>query len=230
MAPLLLELQWVLCTKFGGFLTFGSIEVGQPTIKDLLELSPHLYNAPFKSLGFEFDGVYLPFLVDNVSDFLNTTYSSPDFLHDSSQGECLGCCDEVNPIAKRPNDGKLTGYDVDFLGVIAAIEERQQGFYVSVFSLLILRKDYTRFEQKIISGSPLYGKLFVVMRTGGTGKALSYGGKEKGARIVVANHTYGEKMLLPKPKNLPGMILPNTTSVGMEPKINQISIPKVLES
>jgi len=39
--------------------------------------SPHLYNATFKSVGF--DGVYLPLLVDNVSDFLNT-YSSPDFV------------------------------------------------------------------------------------------------------------------------------------------------------
>ena len=97
----------VLSAKFGGFLTFASIEVGavsalgQPTIRDLLDLynfrqigadtkvhgvignpishskSPHLYNAAFKSAGF--DGIYLPLLVDNVSDYLNT-YSSPDFV------------------------------------------------------------------------------------------------------------------------------------------------------
>jgi len=97
----------VLCAKFGGFLTFGSIEAGaisapgQTTIKELLDLynfrqigvgtkvhgvignpighskSPHLYNPAFKSVGF--DGIYLPLLIDNVSDFLNT-YSSPDFV------------------------------------------------------------------------------------------------------------------------------------------------------
>lgn len=44
------------------------------------------------------------------------------------------------------------------------------------------------------SGSPLAGKLFVVMGAGGAGKALAYGGYEKGARVVVANRTYGESL------------------------------------
>ncbi|GAB2210549.1 hypothetical protein Droror1_Dr00015817 [Drosera rotundifolia] len=82
----------VLSAIFGGFLTFGVIQAGvvsapgQPTVKDLLELynfrqigpdtevhgvignpighsnSPHLYNAAFKSVGF--NGIYLPLLVD----------------------------------------------------------------------------------------------------------------------------------------------------------------------
>lgn len=97
----------VLCAKFGGFLTFGSLEAGfisapgQPTLKELLDLynfrqigcdtkvygvignpighskSPHLYNAAFKSVGF--NGIYLPLLVDSVTSFLDT-YSSPDFV------------------------------------------------------------------------------------------------------------------------------------------------------
>ena len=97
----------ILSAKFGGYLTFGSLEAGvisapgQPTIKDLLDLynfrqigpdtkvlgvignpighskSPHLYNAAFKSVGF--NGVYVPLLVDSVENFLNT-YSSPDFV------------------------------------------------------------------------------------------------------------------------------------------------------
>jgi hypothetical protein len=41
-------------------------------------------------------------------------------------------------------------------------------------------------------GSPLAGKLFVVIGAGGAGKALAYGAKEKGARVVIANRTYGE--------------------------------------
>ena len=39
--------------------------------------------------------------------------------------------------------------------------------------------------------SPLAGKLFIVIGAGGAGKALAYGAKEKGARVVIANCTYG---------------------------------------
>lgn len=42
-----------------------------------------------------------------------------------------------------------------------------------------------------ITGSPLAGRLVVVMGAGGAGKALAYGAKLKGARIVVANIEYG---------------------------------------
>lgn len=96
----------LLCAKFGGYLTFGTLDAGkesapgQPTIQDLLNLyncrqigtdtkvfgiigkpvghskSPLLHNEAFKSVGF--DAVYVPFLVDNVESFLNV-YSSPDF-------------------------------------------------------------------------------------------------------------------------------------------------------
>jgi len=38
----------------------------------------------------------------------------------------------------------------------------------------------------------LAGKLFVVIGAGGAGKALAYGAKEKGARVVIANRTYGK--------------------------------------
>lgn len=96
----------VLCPKFGGYLTFGTLEngkvsaPGQPTIRDLLDLfnfrqlgpdtkvfgiignpvghskSPMLYNKAFRSVGF--NGVYVHMLVDNVKNFLET-YSSTDF-------------------------------------------------------------------------------------------------------------------------------------------------------
>jgi D-arabinose 1-dehydrogenase-like Zn-dependent alcohol dehydrogenase len=39
--------------------------------------------------------------------------------------------------------------------------------------------------------SPLAGRLIVVVGAGGAGKAVAYGAKEKGARVVVANRTYG---------------------------------------
>ncbi|GAB2218754.1 hypothetical protein Droror1_Dr00001986 [Drosera rotundifolia] len=263
----------VLSAKFGGFLTFGAIQAGvvsapgQPTVKDLLELynfrqigpdtkvhgvignpighskSPHLYNAAFKSVGF--NGIYLPLLVDNVANFLKT-FSSPDFVGYSNDKPIycsytiphkvagLECCDEVDPIAKaigaiscmvkRPSDGKLIGYNVDYLGAIAAIEEGLRGM--------------NGFNPT--SGSPLAGKLFVVIGAGGAGKALAFGGNAKGARVVVANRTLekakelaskvgGEALSLEAlldfhPED--GMILVNTTSIGMKPAIDQTPVPK----
>ncbi|RWW29858.1 hypothetical protein GW17_00005599 [Ensete ventricosum] len=96
----------LLCPKYGGYLTFGTLGAGkesapgQPTISDLLNVynirqigtdtkvfgiigkpvghskSPILHNAAFKSVGF--NAVYVPFLVDVLADFLNA-YSSADF-------------------------------------------------------------------------------------------------------------------------------------------------------
>ncbi|GAB4835886.1 hypothetical protein Ancab_000805 [Ancistrocladus abbreviatus] len=255
----------ILSAKFGGFLTFGVLEAGavsapgQPTVKDLLDLynfrqigpdtkvhgvignpighskSPHLYNAAFKHIGF--NGIYLPLLVDNVADFLNT-YSSPDFVGYSytipHKMAGLQCCDEVDPVAKgigaiscmirRPSDGKLIGYNVDYLGAIAAIEEGLRGLNGA----------------SPAAGSPLAGKLFVVMGAGGAGKALAFGGKEKGARVVVANRTFAKAQDLASRvggQALPlaalrdfhpeeGMILVNTTSVGMKPNVDVSPIPK----
>jgi 3-dehydroquinate dehydratase/shikimate dehydrogenase len=256
----------VLCPKFGGYLTFGTLESGvvsapgQPTITDLLDLynfrsigpdtkiygiigkpvghskSPLLYNQAFKSVGF--NGVYVHLLVDDVASFFRT-YSSTDFAGFSCtiphKEAALECCDEVDPVAKsigavnclirRPNDGKLFGCNTDYVGAITAIE------------------DGLRASHHVTNGtavSPLAGKLFVVIGAGGAGKALAYGAKEKGARVVIANRTYerarelaetvgGEALSLGElcnfqPEN--GMILANTTSIGMQPKIDDTPVPK----
>ncbi|OVA15093.1 Dehydroquinase class I [Macleaya cordata] len=255
----------LLCPKFGGYLTFGTLEEGvvsapgQPTIKDLLDKfnlrhigrdtkvvgligkpvghskGPFLFNKAFKSDGF--NGVYVPFLVDDIAKFLKT-YASADFAGFSCtiphKEAALKCCDEVDPIAesigavntiiRRPSDGKLIGYNTDYIGAISAIEDGLRGSN---------NIDHA-------TGSPLAGKLFVVIGAGGAGKALAYGAKAKGARVVIANRTYdrarelanlvgGEAVSLAElehfhPEN--GMILANTTSIGMQPKIDETPIPK----
>ncbi|KAL1339786.1 hypothetical protein AAHE18_U065900 [Arachis hypogaea] len=254
----------ILSAKFGGFLTFASMEAGiesaagQPCISDLLDLynfrligpntkvhgvignpishskSPHVYNPAFKFVGF--DGIYLPFLVDSVSRFLHT-FSSLDFVGYSytipHKEDGLRCCDEVDPIAKeigaiscmikRLQDGKLLGYNVDYLGAITAIE-----------------KGLTESIGRSKSSSPLSGRLFVVIGAGGAGKALAYGAKVKGARVVVANRTYakakelaekvgGEAIVLSDLEKFhpeEGMVLANTTSIGMKPNIDHTPLPK----
>ncbi|XLR44044.1 hypothetical protein S83_028704, partial [Arachis hypogaea] len=251
----------ILSAKFGGFLTFASMEAGiesaagQPCISDLLDLynfrligpntkvhgvignpishskSPHVYNPAFKFVGF--DGIYLPFLVDSVSRFLHT-FSSLDFVGYSytipHKEDGLRCCDEVDPIAKellvamikRLQDGKLLGYNVDYLGAITAIE-----------------KGLTESIGRSKSSSPLSERLFVVIGAGGAGKALAYGAKVKGARVV-ANRTYakakelaekvgGEAIVLSDLEKFhpeEGMVLANTTSIGMKPNIDHTPLPK----
>ncbi|KAI3856124.1 hypothetical protein MKW98_016157, partial [Papaver atlanticum] len=161
-------ISWLLFPKYGGYLTFGSLEEGivsapgQPTVKDLLDtynlrdIGPHtkvfgfirkpvghsksllLFNKEFKSVGF--DGVYVPFLVDDLAKFL-ATYASAEFAGFSCtmpyKEASLECCDEFDPIAKligavntivrRPSDGKLIGYNTDYIGAISAIEDGLRG-------------------------------------------------------------------------------------------------------
>lgn len=96
----------LLCPKFGGYLTFGTLGAGkesapgQPTLKDLIDTykirslgrdtkvfglignpvghskGPILHNQAFRESGV--DAIYVPFLVDNIAEFLKV-YSSPDF-------------------------------------------------------------------------------------------------------------------------------------------------------
>ncbi|KAH7443784.1 hypothetical protein KP509_02G050600 [Ceratopteris richardii] len=121
----------LLSPKYGGFLTFGSLASGkesasgQPTLSDLNNIyglrrinrqtkvygligkpvghskSPLIHNAAFREIGY--DGIYVPFLVDNVKDFLDT-YNTPDFAGFSvtipHKEAALKCCDEVDPLAK----------------------------------------------------------------------------------------------------------------------------------
>jgi len=256
----------LLCPKFGGYLTFGSLEAGkesapgQATLADMLNTykirglgrdtkvfglignpvshskGPTLHNRAFKEIGF--DAMYVPFLVDDIKEFLKV-YSSPDFAGFSVtipyKEAALECCDEVDPIARsigavntivrRQSDGKLIGYNTDSVGAISAIEDALKGSHND--------RDWTH-------SSPLTGKLFLIVGAGGAGKALAFGAKQKGARVVIANRNYerakalaiqvqGEAIPLDKLDHFhpeTGMILANTTSMGMHPHVNQTPISK----
>lgn len=106
----------------------------------------------------------------------------------------------------RRSDGELFGCNTDYVGAISAIEDGLRGlccaplielfifahfFYLKLLRTLLL--SFTGRENGSgIVGSPLSGKLFVVIGAGGAGKALAYGAKEKGARVAIANRTYGK--------------------------------------
>ncbi|KGN48408.1 bifunctional 3-dehydroquinate dehydratase/shikimate dehydrogenase, chloroplastic [Cucumis sativus] len=255
----------LLCPKYGGYLTFGTLEEGivsapgQPTIKDLLNLYnfrhigpdtkvfgiignpvgdsklPALYNELFKLVGL--DAIYVPLLVDDPTKFLDT-YSSSDIGGFSvtipHKEAVFKYCDEVDSVAKatgavnfvlrRQSDGKLCGYNTDCYGAISAIEDGLLGLHNDSFAV----------------SSRLAGKLVVVIGAGGVGKAVAYGAKQKGARIVIANRSFdrareladrvgGQSVSLADLENFhpeDGMILVNATPIGMQPKVDETPIPK----
>ncbi|RWW29859.1 hypothetical protein GW17_00005598 [Ensete ventricosum] len=105
----------------------------------------------------------------------------------------------VNTIVKRPTDGKLIGYNTDYVGAISAIEDAIRGITFSGNSISSSHVCYLAgskgVENDAETVSPLAGKVFVVIGAGGAGKALAYGAKEKGAKVVIANRTYGNFFL-----------------------------------
>ncbi|XP_002512299.3 bifunctional 3-dehydroquinate dehydratase/shikimate dehydrogenase, chloroplastic [Ricinus communis] len=197
--------------------------------------SPLLFNAAFKSVGL--NAVYVHFLVDDVEKFFST-YSSVDFASGCSctiphKEVALKCMDEIDPIAKkigainniiRRPDATLMAYNTDYIGAIDAIEDGLRELNGAVPA----------------GTSPLAGKLFVVLGAGGAGKSLAYGAAQKGARVVVANRTFerakeladkvnGQAMTLDEVQNFhpeEGMVLANTTSVGMKPNIDATPLAK----
>ncbi|XP_064972105.1 bifunctional 3-dehydroquinate dehydratase/shikimate dehydrogenase, chloroplastic-like isoform X1 [Musa acuminata AAA Group] len=285
-------LSRVLCPKYGGYLTFGTLgegkasAPGQPTVSQLLHLynirqigadtkltglignpvrqtKSHIFhNAAFKSAGF--DAVYVPLLVDDLTAFLHA-FSSPDSVGFSCtmphKEIAVRCCDAVDPIAKsigavntiirRPSDGKFVGHNTDYFGAISAIEDELRGALRYTYMETAARKDHILFSLFHVTGSqglgkeeetasPLAGRVFVVMGAGGAGKAIAYGAKEKGARVVIANRTYerarelakqvgGQALPLSELENFhleDGMILANATSVGMQPNVGETPLAK----
>ncbi|RVX18978.1 Bifunctional 3-dehydroquinate dehydratase/shikimate dehydrogenase, chloroplastic [Vitis vinifera] len=256
----------LLSPKFGGYLTYGALEAGaisapgQPTAKDLLDLynfrlikpDTKVYGiigkpvghskSPLCSMQHLRKSVLMLFMCICWWMMLRSS-STPiqPLILSLDAGTCtiphkevaIKCMDTIDPIARkigainnivRKPDGKLTAFNTDYIGAIEAIED---GLRESNGSSPAV-------------GSPLAGKLFVVLGAGGAGKSLAYGAKEKGARVVVANRTFerakdladkvgGQALTLAEIENFhpeEGMILANTTSVGMKPKINDTPIPR----
>jgi 3-dehydroquinate dehydratase / shikimate dehydrogenase len=107
----------------------------------------------------------------------------------------------INTIIRRL-DSKLVGYNTDYTGAISAIEDGIGGPYDLICSLLTIilsamgNISYILYVtgpgSKDAATSPLASRLIVVVGAGGAAKAIAYGAKEKGARVVVANRTYGK--------------------------------------
>ncbi|KAJ0753277.1 putative 3-dehydroquinate dehydratase, Shikimate dehydrogenase (NADP(+)) [Helianthus annuus] len=222
----------LLGPKFGGVIVYGSLEgkqvAGLPTLASLREAyGVENIDADTKVFGL----ISKPFF--NV-------YQSPDFAGYSVgipyKEAVMEFCDEVHPLAqsigavntivKRHSDGKLIGYNTDCEASITAIEDalKARGLVNGEASL----------------PSPLTGKQFVLAGAGGAGRALSFGAKIRGARVVVFDIDYDrakslalavsgearpfEELANFKPEK--GAVLANATPIGMHPNKNRIPVPE----
>ncbi|XP_030460756.1 bifunctional 3-dehydroquinate dehydratase/shikimate dehydrogenase, chloroplastic-like isoform X2 [Syzygium oleosum] len=253
----------LLSPKFGGTLVYGSIEgkavPGLPTLESLRKAyrveyidsntkvfgliskpvghskGPILHNPTFRHMNI--NGLYVPMFVDNLKEFFEV-YSTPDFAGFSVgfpyKEAVIQFCDEVNPLAqsigavntivRRPSDGKLIGYNTDCEASVTAIEDALQ-------------------ECRCINGkqslvSPLAGKEFVLVGAGGAGRALAFGAKTRGARIVIFDIDFERAKILAHAVSgearpygdLPyfqpekGSILANATPIGMHPNKDRIPV------
>ncbi|XP_042513640.1 bifunctional 3-dehydroquinate dehydratase/shikimate dehydrogenase, chloroplastic-like isoform X1 [Macadamia integrifolia] len=252
----------LLCPKFGGFLVYGSMGnnsiPGLPTLNSLRQAykleclnantkvfglisnpvghskGPLLHNPAFRHVGY--NGIYVPMLVDNLKEFFRI-YSSPDIAGFSVgipyKEAVTGFCDEVHPLAesigavntiiRTPSTGKLVGYNTDCEAAITAMEDALGA-------------------RRSINGasftSPLAGKQFVLAGAGGAGRALAFGAKTRGARIIIFDIDYErarslahsvsgeaqpyEDIVKFRPEK--GGILANATPLGMHPNTDRIPV------
>nr|GFB98726.1 bifunctional 3-dehydroquinate dehydratase/shikimate dehydrogenase, chloroplastic-like [Tanacetum cinerariifolium] len=91
---------------------------------------------------------------------------------------------------------------------------------------------YATSNGEVTNESPIAGRLFVLIRAGGTGRALAFGAKSKGDRVssqCLARAVSGEAFPI---KQLEthclenGMILANCSAIGMEPDVHLIPVSK----
>ncbi len=126
--------------------------------------------------------------------------------------------DDIDPVAKTigavntvvNDDGRLKGYNTDWMGVVGPLE-------------------------KLIK---LKGKKVALLGAGGAARSIAYGITAKGAKLTVYNRTVGrareladefgaESSDLESPASIKGMdIIINATSAGMSPDDGATPLPK----
>src|SRR3989339_1627141 len=254
----------ILYKRFGSYLTFASLQAGkesapgQISIHELLNtyqaqkqdkrsaiyglignpvshsISPIIHNTLFKELNF--NGIYVPFKVDNIGDFmkefrgLDVKGYSVTIPHKESVVNYL---DAVDPIAKKigavntivNRGGQLVGFNTDCEAAIKVLEGVNQVCSKGERSF-VLTKDVH-----------LKGKKVTLIGAGGVARAIAFGLKERQAQITIINRNYERAQSLARDvgclckkfddlQALDTDILINATPVGMFPKINETPFDK----
>jgi len=183
-------------------------------------LSPAMHNAAFKALGV--DAVYVAFPVTDLAQAvaglrgLNIGGASVTIPF---KEEIIPLLDELSPVAAAigavntvvNREGRLFGDNTDWLGAVAALEEK----------------------------TPLEGAQVLILGAGGAARAIAFGVKEGGGSFTVTDVDQARARALARdcggqalvPANLPrcpAQILINATPVGMEPDVDGIPLDAAL--
>jgi 3-dehydroquinate dehydratase/shikimate dehydrogenase len=177
-------------------------------------LSPILQNAGFAARGM--NAIYLPFLVRQLKDFLGAIEPlgikgfSVTIPHKERILHHLDDCDRlaqkigaVNTVVVRGN-GKLYGYNTDYVGVLRALQTR----------------------------IPLQGSRVLILGAGGAARAVAFALGQAGSSVCVCARRLGKAKSLARaaggqaiPRNqLRGEFfdaIVNATPVGMHPNVGQ---------
>lgn len=269
------QITRILAPKYGGFLTFGALSPdrasapGQPTLGQLRDLfrisqqtkdtkifgivgnpvshsrSPVIHNAALREINF--DGVYVPLLVDNMAEFMSSIELEKDWSglsvtipHKEEALRCASSSDDIaakigaaNTLVRQTDGVSFRAYNTDWSAAISAIERGLGG---------------TGFEQDA-ERSPLRGKAVIVIGAGGAGRALAFGAAARGAKsVIISNRTVDKAKVLASSLNkcfegassiasgvsledvangvVFGDVLVNTTSVGMHPDEESSPVPQ----
>ena len=177
-------------------------------------LSPHLHNAAFQAK--KIDAVFLPFLVRDLRDFLSIVDNfkisgvAVTIPHKQSILRHLDGCDPVarkigavNTVIVRGN-GKLYGYNTDYVGVLRSLERR----------------------------IPLHRSRVLIFGAGGSARAVAFALAHAGAVVCVCSRRPRQAEILARSAG--GQSIPrahlrneffdaivNTTPVGMYPRVNE---------
>ncbi len=246
----------VLGAKFGAFLTFASLDEdarsapGQVPWQQMLQMyrlprigprtqvfgvmanpvghsmSPPIHNAAFAAR--DLDAVYLPLKVSEPGAFLESF--RPWGLRGLSvaiphKEAMLGLMDEVDELARDVGavntvliDGcRLRGWNTDVGAAVNAIERaaRRAGL------------------------GPASARTVLIVGAGGGARAIAFGLKRLGCRLIIANRTVsraqalaadvgGSARGLDELEGLEPNVLVNATSVGMWPKVDATPVPHSL--
>lgn len=173
-------------------------------------LSPLLHNTGYIAAGK--DAVYLPFLVENLKDFLKAL---PDFgvrgfsVTLPHKQKIFSYLDEVEPLAERigavntvtvRKDGTLYGSNTDYVGVLRALEKKMT----------------------------LRGRRVVIYGAGGSARAAAFALAQAGAELYVcarrpeaarklAEAVNAEPILRSDLRGLEFEVVLNATPIGMYP-------------
>lgn len=196
------------------------LSIGDPIIHSL---SPVMHNAAYKALGIDDQYTYISAFVKaedikysvagmRAFHFRGMSCTTP---HKQSVMEFL---DIIDPVAQKigavntvvNNNGKLTGYNTDWIGVITALEKV----------------------------TDIKGKQIAIIGAGGAARAMAYGLVKSGGNVTIFNRTLekAEQIaddFLCKAETLNKLnqiehanIIINATTVGMSPNEAESPVPE----